>query len=532
MSLAPIKEFLREVIGLDAETVGASVLEGAIRKHMQSVGTEDVTAYLSEIKISPAKTKELIESVVVNETWFFRQSDGFKYLKDIVSQAQRRFGPGKKLRILCLGCSTGEEPYSVSMVMKGMGIPSRRFIIDAVDISEKALDTARAGIYTASSFDDKQDLSYRRTHFAERGEDFEIHRDIRDSVHFIQGNVLHHTCPLSASQYDIIFCRHVIIYLCEQAREILLKRLDRLLADDGTVFIGATETSILRGRGYAGCKAPSAFAFARAALNTAGDRPRAVQSESDIGSRVDAFQERRKSVARTRVERSRPVAGADRVAPEHCWLIKGIAGDRSCEELDQYIRCDNCPVRIDYGRRFLDRQPPEEYLDTWKESLAVQAAPPNSSHREHTVIFRLGDHFFGLPSLMIKDISRVSHIHSIPGRSNEMLLGIASFSGELRLCVSVAVLVQVESAGPTRAEETDGTVYRRMVTLCHDGEAWAFAVDEIFDIQNIYDSDIQPPTGRDQSGTTYVRGTALVEDREVLLLDHQLLVESLRRGIQ
>jgi chemotaxis methyl-accepting protein methylase/chemotaxis signal transduction protein len=488
--------------------------------------TDDVMAYLSTIKSSVVKTRELIEMVVVNETWFFRQPEAFTWLSSVVNSKRRQLTMRNRLRILCLGCSTGEEPYSVAMLMQDMGIEPRLFMIDAVDISENALEKAKSAIYGASSFDDKNDLSFRQNHFIKANKGFELRKEVKDCVNFIHGNILHHTCPLSSPEYDIIFCRHVTIYLCDGARATLLKRLNKLLASDGTIFIGASETSILRNNGYTACKAPSAFAFERTVTveeETPEPKVAAPAPDRTTKARPSAMT----TISKVWVEKEEIIEDEPETIPEYCWLINGISGDRSCEKLDQYIRCYNCPVRIDHGRQFLDRESPKDYLDDWKENLAQKEKKQNASQKEHTVIFRLGNELFGIPSLPVKDISRMVDIHSIPYRSNKILLGMANFSGDLRLCVSLSALLNV-----AETKDENGRTYKRMVTLEAKGEDWSFPVDEIVEIQNIFESDVTPPSSQDGTGATYSLGTATVNEKSIRLLDHQLLLESLRRGIQ
>ena len=123
MPLSPVKDFLRDVIGLDSETIGTSIVESAIKKHMTVLATDSVASYLSSIKSSPERTKELIELAVINETWFFRQPEAFTYLRTVALEKRKQLSTRKRLRILCLGCSTGEEPFSIAMMLQDGLVP-------------------------------------------------------------------------------------------------------------------------------------------------------------------------------------------------------------------------------------------------------------------------------------------------------------------------------------------------------------------------------------------------------------------------
>ncbi len=534
MSLKPIREFLRDTIGLDHETVGTSIIDSAITRHMKGLDIDDVDAYLSALKSSPAKAKKLIGLVEVNETWFFRQPAAFRCLKSIVGRKLKQLSTANRLRVLSLGCATGEEPYSIAMLLRDMNIAPELFIIDAVDISEKAIEAAKEAQYGETSFDTKSDLSYRTDHFTKVDRDYRLRSNITGCVNFIHGNILHHTCPLTSPMYDIIFCRHVIIYLCDAARQALLKRLDALLAEDGAVFVGECEANILRNCSYSTCKPPAAFAFQK----RSADAPEQKERPGEPTPRRSRPRQCQPAVVAAAQDRHLPVEPEkteDSAVPEYCWLTCGISGDRSCQKLRQYIRCYNCPTRIEHGRHFLDRASPEEYLDDWKNRLARKELPKNSSAREHTVVFRIGSELFGLPSRLIKDVSSMADIHRIPYRSNNVLLGMANCSGELRLCVSLAALLP-RAAGQSPScdhmQTRNVRIYKRMLTLEAEGQTWSFPVDEIVDIRNISESDVTPRSKQDCTDAIYSRGTSAVQGRPVLLLDHTLLLEGIRRSIQ
>ncbi len=526
-----IRDFLRDTIGLDHDTIGASILDSAIKKHMQSLNIENTDDYLASLQSSSVRTEELIELVVINETWFFRQPEAFNHLRTVANKKRTSLSRQKPFRVLCLGCSTGEEPYSIAIALQELGISPEHFMIDAVDISDRALSAAKAASYGPSSFDKTGDLSYRDSHFAIADEVYTLNKAIRDCVTFIHGNILHQTCPLNAAEYDIIFCRHVMIYFCEGARDTLIKRLNTLLAGDGTIFVGASETSVLRTNGYSPCKTPSAFAFFKQLENPRKEPENTAPSVKTRKRKSKADQSEQEPFAEVR-----PPAklDADEPPPDYCWLSRGISGDRSCEKLDQYIRCYNCPVRVEQGRDFLKSKLPEESQSSETPELTVEEEPQNTSAREHAVIFRLGTEWFAVPSLSIKDISNAAQIHSIPYRSNKMLLGLSHFAGELRLCVSLSAILTNEQSADSQNEThvQSRRIYKRMITLEVQGETWSFPVDEVADIAYIYESDVTPVPSSDSESAIYSRGSTTIDERIINILDLQLLIASLRRGIK
>ena len=111
--------------------------------------------------------QELIDTVAVPETWFFRDRGAFIALARIALDAMVRRGPTDVLRILSVPCSTGEEPYSIAMSLLDAGLSPQRFQVEAIDISHRAIERARAGVYRRNSFRG-QDLLFRGRHLPEQ----------------------------------------------------------------------------------------------------------------------------------------------------------------------------------------------------------------------------------------------------------------------------------------------------------------------------------------------------------------------------
>ena len=143
--------FIKELIGLDVDSIGASVVEGILRYRQQQAGQADLEAYWQLLQRSAEEVKALVDALLVPETWFFRYGESFTALTRLVWQ---RLGkqPRRPLRILSLPCSSGEEPYSIVMALLDAGIAAERFQVEAMDISEIQLQRARLGLYSRNSF--------------------------------------------------------------------------------------------------------------------------------------------------------------------------------------------------------------------------------------------------------------------------------------------------------------------------------------------------------------------------------------------
>src|SRR5262245_60065253 len=148
---AEIVQLLRETIGLDADGIGRGAVERAIAARQAAAGAADATAYLARLRASKEELQALIESVVVPETWFFRDPGAFDALSAVVRHGALPTATDP-LRLLSVPCSTGEEPYSMAMALFDAGVPSARFQIDAVEISLRALEAAASATYGRNSF--------------------------------------------------------------------------------------------------------------------------------------------------------------------------------------------------------------------------------------------------------------------------------------------------------------------------------------------------------------------------------------------
>jgi chemotaxis protein methyltransferase WspC len=254
-----IANLLREKIGLNAITIGVHSLERLIKQRIKENHLSDIADYFFLLQTSPEELEELIETVIVPETWFFRDREPFVLLKEYIKKEWMPNNIGKVLRVLSIPCSTGEEPYSIAISLMECGLTSKNFIINGVDISKKSLEKARDGIYGDKSFrGDFGDL--KQKYFTPFGKKYQLEEGIKQSVNFIHGNLLDRSFQLNQVPYHIIFCRNVLIYFDQAAREQTIQLLDRLLENNGLFFVGHSETQQLSGH-WVSMHHPRAFAY-------------------------------------------------------------------------------------------------------------------------------------------------------------------------------------------------------------------------------------------------------------------------------
>ena len=232
MSLTMIESLLEKEIGVSADAIGAEVIAKAVGLRVAECGLADIKAYLNLVNTSEEEQGNLIEAVVVPETWFFRNKNSFSFLSNYVTGEWLSKHSGDRLRVLSVPCSTGEEPYSIAMAFMDVGIGGNRFHIDGVDISEAALGRAKSGVYTKGSFRG-DDLAFRKRYFEPKGDAYQLNADVRKKVRFIKGNVLDVSFFMDQEPYDIIFCRNLLIYLSSEAKRRVFEILKRLLARYG-----------------------------------------------------------------------------------------------------------------------------------------------------------------------------------------------------------------------------------------------------------------------------------------------------------
>ncbi len=276
-------KLLEEIAGINPRGVGENNLARAVRERMSACNLSDEAKYLEKVRGSSREMESLIESVVVGETFFFRDKDPFTFLGQYVrDRSTRQQGTGL-LRILSAPCSSGEEPYSIAMELHESGLKPDEYRIDALDISRSLLSRAERAVYTAHSFRGVPEL-LRNRYFMPAGREYVLKDAIRHSVHFTQGDLLDERVLATKEPYEIVFCRNLLIYLGSEARTRLMNNVERLVATSGYLFVGHAETSRVPAEKFKPLDNRGAFGFRkvelRAATANAGFRKSAPEIHS------------------------------------------------------------------------------------------------------------------------------------------------------------------------------------------------------------------------------------------------------------
>jgi chemotaxis protein methyltransferase WspC len=260
-------DLLHRTIGLDAASLGHQSIERAVDQHAAAWcadGHADATLadYWEATYASPSMVQALVETVVVPETWFYRDADAFRALARLAHERLDERGTALPLRILSLPCSTGEEPYTIAMTLLDAGIDAEHMRIDAMDISERSLALAQRAVYSRNSFRGNA-FPFRDAHFTRTEDGWRLAQRIVDAVRFSRANLMQLDAT-ALGVYDFVFCRNVLIYFDRDAQQTALHALNGVLAENGTLFVGPSETGLLMRYGMQSAKIPLAFAFHRA----------------------------------------------------------------------------------------------------------------------------------------------------------------------------------------------------------------------------------------------------------------------------
>ncbi|MGX9783952.1 CheR family methyltransferase [Janthinobacterium lividum] len=244
---------LRRATGL---SVSKAVAERAVGQRMEQTGFSDSEAYLQAL--TPAEMTQLIELVVVPESWLFRDPQAFYATVELV---QERWARGRATRILSIPCAGGEEPYSMAMALRDGGVPKQAFSIDAYDLSPGCIERAQAGVYGRNAFR-AQDVAFRERYFTHVADDaYRIIDSLREQVTFKQGNLLQFDTATYSRHYDVIFCRNLLIYFDKPTTRAAIHNLSALLADDGMLLAGYAEVPSFCQNGFAPLQFRQAFAL-------------------------------------------------------------------------------------------------------------------------------------------------------------------------------------------------------------------------------------------------------------------------------
>lgn len=244
-----MRQLIYDRFGINLTEQKRTLLVGRLQKHIRSLGFPSFKKYYAYLinEKCEEQLSQLVDRVTTNYTYFNRENDHFKFfyqtvLPDVTSRLQKV--KRKDLKVWCAGCSSGEEAYMLLMLMQeffGRQYGSWDAGILATDISNRALATAKAGIYNTEQAD-KLPENFKNKYLHRLGNgDWRVNEQLKREAVIRRFNLMNATFPFK-KPFQVIFCRNVMIYFDQSTRERLIEKFHRFTEPGGYLFIGHSET--------------------------------------------------------------------------------------------------------------------------------------------------------------------------------------------------------------------------------------------------------------------------------------------------
>lgn len=245
-----LTDLIQERFGLMFNGIRLEILESRLRPRLRELRLTSLREYYQYLRFHPDRESEfarLPAMVTNNETYFFRETHQFDLLIRHVIPERRPLLRGRPLRLLSAGCSSGEEPYSLSIALHNAALPlaGLPWEIDACDLNPERIGRAHEALYADSSLR-ACDEDARRRYFTQEPGGFRLKDRYRRGVRFFHTNLLAPNGALGWAIYDVILCRNLLIYFSEEAFADAIRLFARCLAPGGYLFLGHSESLLDR----------------------------------------------------------------------------------------------------------------------------------------------------------------------------------------------------------------------------------------------------------------------------------------------
>ena len=265
-----ICQILRERSGLVLTNDKAYLLESRLLPVARKwkLATFDDLVRVIRTKMDESVIRDVVEAMTTNESFFFRDTKPFDQFKQLVLPALlKNRAATRTIRIWSAACSSGQEPFSLAMILSEMAAQLNGWKIEIVgtDLSTEILSRAKEGMYSQFEVQRGLPITMLVKYFAQIGDRWQINPKIRSMVQYREFNLLHDPAPLG--RFDVVFCRNVLIYFDQPTKSRVLNSVAKMMPEDGFLFLGGAETvlgitdkfQMMPGqRGVYGVAAPSA----------------------------------------------------------------------------------------------------------------------------------------------------------------------------------------------------------------------------------------------------------------------------------
>ncbi|MBT5659389.1 MAG: protein-glutamate O-methyltransferase [Rhodospirillaceae bacterium] len=242
-----ISKMLKAASGLILTEEKSYLLESRLMPVARKHSLPDLDALVAELKSGLKKelAEEVVEAMTTNESFFFRDVKPFDQFRDIVLPnllASR--ASTKKIRIWCAACSSGQEPYSLAMILneEKAKMPGWSYEILATDISLEIIDKAKTGYYSQFEVQRGLPIQLLMKYFNQEGDKWKIDPILAKNINFKFFNLLND--PSIHGKFDVVFCRNVLIYFEQETKKEVLEKIAKQIPGDGVLYLGGAETVI------------------------------------------------------------------------------------------------------------------------------------------------------------------------------------------------------------------------------------------------------------------------------------------------
>lgn len=240
-----VKSIVYNFAGIDLNDTKKNLVYNRLAKRIRFLGMNSFSEYLDYVeKIGEEEFVNLINAITTNLTFFFRENHHFEYLaQTVIPFLLQKNKASKKIRIWSAGCSTGEEPYSIATVIKETVPEDWNARVLATDLDTTVVETARQGIYNTERLKGVSEARKKRWFLKGKGDKegfVKVKPELQGIIDFGQINLMNEW-PIK-DKIDVIFCRNVVIYFDKPTQTKLFNRYADLLADQGHLFIGHSES--------------------------------------------------------------------------------------------------------------------------------------------------------------------------------------------------------------------------------------------------------------------------------------------------
>ncbi|MEH6630577.1 MAG: protein-glutamate O-methyltransferase CheR [Halopseudomonas aestusnigri] len=240
-----ISQFLKKRSGLVLSQDKAYLLESRLNPVARKWNLSGFDELVQKVRASNDERilSDITEAMTTNESFFFRDQKPFDLFKDMVlPQLLEKRAGSKTIRIWSAACSSGQEPYTLAMLLKeaGPALAGWKIEIVATDLSNDILNKAKEGVYTQFEVQRGLPINLLMKYFQQAGDRWQIDSSIRNMVTFKPFNLLE--SPSMLGKFDVVFCRNVLIYFEQATKSTVLAKIAKQMPDDGFLYLGGAET--------------------------------------------------------------------------------------------------------------------------------------------------------------------------------------------------------------------------------------------------------------------------------------------------